>query len=141
MEAEDYIPLEARTNSRHGDLEEGYAFLAFRCYTKTGRYRHIEGTFHKVEVPALGKAWMLNLVNKERSMEVTDLDPVTGLLNMHAFYQRVQQKADALRMNADPFGLEGGYCPVYLNLTNFKVYNEMHGIYEGDRMLRKIGRS
>lgn len=139
MEAEDYIPLEARTNSRHGYLEEGYAFLAFRCYTKTGRYRHIEGTFHKVEVPALGKAWMLNLVNKERSMEVTDLDPVTGLLNMHAFYQRVQQKADALRMNADSFGLERGYCPVYLNLTNFKVYNEMHGIYEGDRMLRKIG--
>ena len=31
MEAEDYVPLEARTNSRHGDLDEGYSFLMFRC--------------------------------------------------------------------------------------------------------------
>ena len=57
---------------------------------------------------------------------------------MHAFYQRVQKKVDALRKTVEPGTLEVRYCPVYLNLTNFKVYNEMHGIYEGDRMLRKI---
>lgn len=139
MEADDYMPLEARMNSRHGEAAEGYAFLAFRCYTKEGVYLHVEGTFQNGTVPGFGKVWMLNLVNKERSMEVTDLDPVTGLLNMHAFYQRVQQKADALRMDVDPGDIKVRYCPVYLNLTNFKVYNEMHGIYEGDRMLRKIG--
>lgn len=139
MEAEDYIPLEARTNSRHGDLDEGYTFLTFRCYTKTGSYRHLEGTFHKVNIPELGKVWMVSLVNKERNLAVSNLDPVTGLLNMHAFYQRVQKKADALRKAIKPGDLEVRYCPVYLNLTNFKVYNEMHGIYEGDRMLRKIG--
>ena len=139
MEAEDYVPLEARTNSRHGDLDEGYSFLTFRCYTKTGSYRHLEGTFHKVNIPELGKVWMMSLVNKERNLAVSNLDPVTGLLNMHAFYQRVQKKADALRKAVKPGDLEVRYCPVYLNLTNFKVYNEMHGIYEGDRMLRKIG--
>lgn len=139
MEAEDYVPLEARTNSRHGDLDEGYSFLTFRCYTKTGSYRHIEGTFHKVNIPELGKVWMLNLVNKERNLAVSNLDPVTGLLTMHAFYQRVQKKVDALRKAVKPGDIEVRYCPVYLNLTNFKVYNEMHGIYEGDRMLRKIG--
>lgn len=139
MEAEDYVPLEARTNSRHGELDEGYSFLTFRCYTKTGSYRHLEGTFHKVNSPELGKVWMMNLVNKERNLAVSNLDPVTGLLNMHAFYQRVQQKVDALRKTVEPGTLEVRYCPVYLNLTNFKVYNEMHGIYEGDRMLRKIG--
>ena len=139
MEAEDYVPLEARTNSRHGELDEGYSFLTFRCYTKTGSYRHLEGTFHKVNSPELGKVWMMNLVNKERNLAVSNLDPVTGLLNRHAFYQRVQQKVDALRKTVEPGTLEVRYCPVYLNLTNFKVYNEMHGIYEGDRMLRKIG--
>ena len=139
MEAEDYVPLEARTNSRHGDLDEGYTFLTFRCYTKTGSYRHLEGTFHKVNIPELGKVWMMSLVNKERNLAVSNLDPVTGLLNMHAFYQRVQKKVDALRKAIKPGDLEVRYCPVYLNLTNFKVYNEMHGIYEGDRMLRKIG--
>lgn len=139
MEAEDYVPLEARTNNRHGELDEGYSFLTFRCYTKTGSYRHLAGTFHKVNSPELGKVWMMNLVNKERNLAVSNLDPVTGLLNMHAFYQRVQQKVDALRKTVEPGTLEVRYCPVYLNLTNFKVYNEMHGIYEGDRMLRKIG--
>ena len=139
MEAEDYVPLEARTNSRHGDLDEGYTFLTFRCYTKTGSYRHLEGTFHKVNIPELGKVWMMSLVNKERNLAVSNLDSVTGLLNMHAFYQRVQKKVDALRKAIKPGDLEVRYCPVYLNLTNFKVYNEMHGIYEGDRMLRKIG--
>lgn len=102
MEAEDYIPLEARTNSRHGDLDESYSFLTFRCYTKTGSYRHIEGTFHKVDSPEFGKVWILNLVNKERNLAVSNLDPVTGLLNMHAFYQRVQKKADALRKAVKP---------------------------------------
>ena len=75
MEAEDYVPLEARTNSRHGDLDEGYSFLTFRCYTKTGSYRHIEGTFHKVDSPEFGKVWVLDLVNKERNLAVSNLDP------------------------------------------------------------------
>lgn len=139
MEADDYMPLETRMNSRHGDAKEGYAFLAFRCYTKEGAYRHIEGTFQNGDVPGFGKVWMLNLVNKERSMAVSDLDPVTGLLNMHAFYQRVEKKIDALRANQQPDDTGMPYCPVYLNLTNFKVYNETQGIYEGDRMLRRIG--
>lgn len=139
MESEDYMPLATRMNSRHGDANEGYAFLSFRCYTRRGVYLHIEGTFQKGNLPGVGKVWMLNLVNKEHSMAVSDLDPVTGLLNMHAFYQRVEKKADELRAKAQPGDLEMRYCPVYLNLTNFKVYNELHGIYEGDRMLRRIG--
>lgn len=139
MEADDYMPLEVRMNSRHGDAEEGYAFLAFRCYTKEGVYLHVEGTFQNGTVPGFGKVWMLNLVNKERSMAVSDLDPVTGLLNMHAFYQRVEKKIDAQRAKRQPDDTGMLYCPVYLNLTNFKVYNETHGLYEGDRMLRKIG--
>lgn len=139
MEADDYMPLEARMNSRHGEAAEGYAFLAFRCYTKEGVYLHVEGTFQNGTVPGFGKVWMLNLVNKERSMAVSDLDPVTGLLNMHAFYQRVEKKIDAQRAKRQPDDTGMLYCPVYLNLTNFKVYNETHGLYEGDRMLRKIG--
>lgn len=139
MEADDYMPLEARMNSRHGEAEEGYAFLAFCCYTKEGVYLHVEGTFQNGTVPGFGKVWMLNLVNKERSMAVSDLDPVTGLLNMHAFYQRVEKKIDAQRAKRQPDDTGMLYCPVYLNLTNFKVYNETHGLYEGDRMLRKIG--
>lgn len=139
MESEDYMPLATRMNSRHGDANEGYAFLSFRCYTRRGVYLHIEGTFQKGNLPGVGKVWMLNLVNKEHSMAVSDLDPVTGLLNMHAFYQRVEKKADELRAKAQPGDLEMRYCPVYLNLTNFKVYNELHVLYEGDRMLRRIG--
>lgn len=130
MEADDYMPLETRMNSRHGEANEGYAFLTFRCYTREGVYIHIEGTFQKGTIPGFGKVWMLNLVNKERSMAVSDLDPVTGLLNMHAFYQRVEKKVNDAVVP---------YCPVYMNLTNFRVYNETHGIYEGDRMLRRIG--
>ena len=52
---------------------------------------------------------MLNLVNKERSMADSDLAPVTGLLNMHAFYQRVQKKTNALRKTAEPDALEMRY--------------------------------
>lgn len=32
-------------------------------------------------------------------------------------------------------GTGGLYCPVYFNLTNFKLYNSNYGIEQGDELL------
>lgn len=84
------------------------------------------------EFPEIGKVWLVNILNREGRELDGELDSVTGLLNMHAFYQRIQELAGSRA------GTYPAYASVYLNLTNFKLFNEMHGIYEGDRLLKSI---
>lgn len=132
MEREDYVPLRTRMNSRHGDQSSSYAYLTFRYYTLKGQSRYVEGCCREAEFPEIGKVWLVNILNREGRELDGELDSVTGLLNMHAFYQRIQELAGSRA------GTYSAYASVYLNLTNFKLFNEMHGIYEGDRLLKSI---
>ena len=132
MNREDYVPLRTRMNSRHGDQSSSYAYLTFRYYTRKGQSRYVEGCCREAEFPEIGKVWLVNILNREGRESDGELDSVTGLLNMHAFYQRIQELAGG---SAGPYP---AYASVYLNLTNFKLFNEMHGIYEGDRLLKSI---
>lgn len=132
MEREDYVPLRTRMNSRHGDQSSPYAHLTFRYYTIKGQRRYVEGCCREAEFPEFGKVWLLNIIEREGKEPDGEIDPVTGLLNMHAFYQRIQELAASNAKTCHDYG------SVYLNLTNFKLFNEMHGIYEGDRLLKSI---
>lgn len=132
MEREDYVSLRTRMNSRHGEQSIPYVYLTFHYYTLKGYSCYVEAACREAELTELGKVWLLTVFNREGREVNGELDSVTGLLNMHAFYQRIQEMAAGRTEESSAYGA------VYLNLTNFKLFNEMHGIYEGDRLLKSM---
>lgn len=59
-------------------------------------------------------------------------DPLTGLYNMRAFYQRVEEEIERSRRYGRPFTI------AYLDLDDFKAYNDSHGHPAGDTLLRAV---
>ncbi len=64
--------------------------------------------------------------------ERTLRDPLTGLYNTRAFYQRVEEEVERSRRYGRPFTI------AYLDLDNFKAYNDSHGHPAGDTLLRTV---
>lgn len=61
---------------------------------------------------------------------------ITGLPGLHHFFHAVYGLA-AKDMQDGNFGQR---CTVYFNVSNFKLYNEIHGIRRSDQMLLRIGK-
>ncbi len=59
-------------------------------------------------------------------------DPLTGLYNTRAFYQRVEEEIERSRRYGRPFTI------AYLDLDDFKAYNDSHGHPAGDTLLRAV---
>lgn len=59
-------------------------------------------------------------------------DPLTGLYNTRAFYQRIEEEIGRSRRYGRPFTI------AYLDLDNFKAYNDSHGHPAGDTLLRTV---
>ena len=57
-------------------------------------------------------------------------DQLTGLYSKEFFYQKVRE-----RLLEDP---EQKYCIVCSNIENFKLFNDIFGVQEGDRLLQEI---
>ncbi len=64
--------------------------------------------------------------------ERTLRDPLTGLYNTRAFYQRIEEEIERSRRYGRPFTI------AYLDLDNFKAYNDSHGHPAGDTLLRTV---
>ncbi len=64
--------------------------------------------------------------------ERTLRDPLTGLYNTRAFYQRVEEEMERSKRYGRPFTI------AYLDLDNFKAYNDSHGHPAGDTLLRTV---
>lgn len=60
-------------------------------------------------------------------------DNLTGLLNRHAFEQRLRSLLEA------PLGLDGSHSLMFLDLDQFKVINDTCGHMAGDALLRVLG--
>lgn len=61
-------------------------------------------------------------------------DPLTGLSNRRAFYDRLAEEADRTRRYGEPFSL------VLLDLDRFQTINDEFGRAVGDRILSWVGR-
>jgi len=131
---DDYVPLAEIYARRTPDSSESLWIYHFQMRTKLGHFRRLEGLLAPVDVPSLGKVWSLHLLMSRSRDEAIESDTVTGLMGRHAFYQRA---IEAATENAKAGTMEA-YAPVYLNLTNFKMYNANHGIAAGDSLLRKV---
>lgn len=66
--------------------------------------------------------------------ERTLRDPLTGLYNTRAFYQRVEEEIERSRRYGRPFTI------AYLDIDDFKAYNDSHGHPAGDTLLRTVAR-
>ena len=95
----------------------------------------MEGILGKEDVPQLGTVWILSLISTSQKMLELKRDPITGLMGIHTFFQA----AFCLGSRKKQEGQLKTFCPVYLNLTNFKLYNATWGIQAGDNLLRTIG--
>ena len=76
----------------------------------------------------------MNLVSSSQKVLVRKQDPVTGLMGVRAFYQTALN----LSLEKKAQGRLKSYNPVYLNLTNFKLYNATWEIQAGDNLLRSV---
>ena len=132
MLEDDYRPLEAFT--RHGTGREHYLTFQYRSH-----HRHIlraEGYVQAIVHPDFGALYCVTLSDVSQRSASLESDQVTQLMGMHAFFRRVAQEAK-FRV-AD--GTFTDYCPVYFNLTNFRLYNTTHGIQRGDACLRHVAK-
>lgn len=132
MIEEDYQPLESF--SRKGAHHERY--LTFRCESARHHVTRAEGYVQEILHPTFGALYCLILTDTSRRSESIESDQVTQLMGMHAFFHRVDQEAE--RCTKD--GTFAQFCPVYFNITNFRLYNTTHGIRQGDACLRHIAK-
>lgn len=132
MIEEDYQPLE--TFARKGSRHERY--LTFRCESARHHVTRAEGYVQEILHPTFGALYCLILTDTSRRSESIESDQVTQLMGMHAFFHRVDQEAE--RCTKD--GTFAQFCPVYFNITNFRLYNTTHGIRQGDACLRHIAK-
>lgn len=76
---------------------------------------------------------MENTLLYQRLEELATVDDLTGLYNRRFFYQRLSEEiARARRQDTNLF-------LVFIDLDNFKVYNDTFGHLAGDKLLRVFG--
>lgn len=72
---------------------------------------------------------------EQRLLELSITDELSGLFNSRYFFQRVEQEmARALRFR-HPLSI------LFMDIDNFKRFNDEHGHLEGDKVIRELGRS
>lgn len=134
LEPDEYIPLEELFQRHDENRDDGFWFYHFLMQTKNGHFCRLEGLMAPYEDPQLGPVWTLNLIRSRFREDTIETDRVTGLFGRYAFYKRVSEVA-----NEDlEKGTYGRFVPLYLNLTNFKMFNSNRGLSAGDALLRRL---
>lgn len=128
IDADDYHPIS------HLDKSAKANFISFGFRTRDDHFRQAEGTANFITLEDGRKVWLLQVISSEIKSGSTRRDPLTGLLGMRVFFE----KALILARKENEAGHLSRYCPIYLNLTNFRLYNSIHGIAGGDRLLQRI---
>lgn len=108
-------------------------FVTFRFRTRDDHFRRAEGSASTLVLENGQKVWLLQLISGELKSSSIQRDPLTGLLGMRTFYEKALQMA---RVESSK-GCLDNYSPVYLNITHFRLYNAIHGLAAGDRLLQQ----
>ena len=126
----------------------GYDYVTYRIITKSGAIKKIEDWGRLIEDPELGRlfyVYLNDMTIREKLVKLSGqaplpepkaniIDNLTGLTNMKYF----RQEAPNLIKNLQKKG--GTPKCIYLNIRNFRTYNEAYGFSGGDRMLKSISR-
>lgn len=68
----------------------------------------------------------------QEAVDRANHDPLTGLLNHRAFHRRLEIEADVARESGTRFAV------LFLDLNNFKFFNDAHGHLSGDTVLQCV---
>lgn len=128
IDREDYYPVAHMSESDHSK------FVTFRFRTRDDHFRRAEGSASVISFEDGTKAWLLQIISSELKGSSAQNDPLTGLLGMRLFFR----KALMVARQESPKGRLSLYCPTYFNLTNFRLYNSLHGLAAGDHCLKYI---
>ena len=128
IDREDYYPVAHMSESDHSE------FVTFRFRTRDDHFRRAEGSASVISFEDGTKAWLLQIISSELKGSSAQNDPLTGLLGMRLFFR----KALMVARQESPKGRLSLYCPTYFNLTNFRLYNSLHGLAAGDHCLKYI---
>lgn len=130
----EYVPLEEVYRRRKDEEPDEFWFYHLAARTQNGHFLRLEGLLSPYEDERFGKAWSLHLIRSRFREGSLETDRVTGLLGRYAFYQKIFELAKHDRET----GKFGRFIPVYINLTNFKMYNSNYGLEAGDELLRRL---
>lgn len=122
-----------RINCTAGDAGTDYYYLSFSIRGAKGHFVQVEGSARHVCIDGC-EYWSLLFVDMRQRVAGIESDPVTGLMGIHEFYE----KTGALAADDSSRGVYGKRYPIFFNITNFKVYNRLHGIEAGDACLGRI---
>ena len=128
VDAEDYYPIAHMAGS------DQTGFVTFRFRTRDEHFRRAEGSASVISLDDGKKAWLLQIISSELKGISTQTDSLTGLLGMRSFFR----KAFQIARESSPEGRLSEYCPIYFNLTHFRLYNSLHGVAAGDHCLKYI---
>ncbi|MGN0950172.1 MAG: diguanylate cyclase domain-containing protein [Mitsuokella sp.] len=136
MKADAYVPLAEMYARRAKDVEDDPKLYHFLVRSKEGHFRRLEVLLSPIEDPQYGPVWSLHIMPNRIREEALETDHITGLIGRYAFYKRALAVAAVDKEK----GILGRHVPVYINLTNFKLYNANHGLEAGDELLRKLAK-
>lgn len=131
--------------------EKRHDYVRYRIVTKSGDVRYIEDFGHLLHWKN-GKSFYYVFIvdvdqneffNRNRNSYAeaeilsanNETDPLTGLLNMSFFYQKVQGMITA------PGARRMSISFVHFNIPNFKLYNERNGFKLGDELLCDLAKA
>jgi diguanylate cyclase (GGDEF)-like protein/PAS domain S-box-containing protein len=124
-------------------METGDAVTFEFCFEKSGRWLEIRAfpslqgglyaVFREITERKAMEAEQQNLLAE--AIERADRDPLTGLLNHRAFYERLNQELERRK-------IEGGTVSLILmDVDHFKFFNEAFGHLVGDDVLIQIAQT
>lgn len=131
--------------------DKRHDYVRYRIVTKSGDVRYIEDFGHLLHWKN-GKSFYYVFIvdvdqneffNRNRNSYAeaeilsanNETDPLTGLLNMSFFYQKVQGMITA------PGARRMSISFVHFNIPNFKLYNERNGFKLGDELLCDLAKA
>ncbi|MBQ3842377.1 MAG: GGDEF and EAL domain-containing protein [Ruminiclostridium sp.] len=130
-------------------VEKRHDYVRYRIVTKSGETRYIEDFGHLLH-GAHGESFFYVFIvdidrneylNRSRnSFAETQIfsmnhntDRLTGLYNMAAFYQQVQDIISDSEKRA-----ENKYTFIHFDISSFKIFNERYGFQRGDDLLCRV---
>ncbi len=142
---EDLAKIESDIMAQTFNSEKRHDYVRYRIRTRQGTVRYVEDFGHLLHGKDGETVFYVYIVDVNReeyynrgrnsvaetqifSMNRTS-DRLTGLLNMPAFYEQIQEKLKGAEAEGRTLTF------VHFDIVNFKIFNESYGFQRGDDLL------